>query len=103
MATPSPRQLAFQRLIEALQQPFASPYEFALRLLRVSLYFIAAFTAKLLLEGMYNTANHPLVDFPGPKWAAFSDWYKTYYELYLGKNWIEVLEALHAKYGLYHA
>ncbi|KIN07937.1 hypothetical protein OIDMADRAFT_99899 [Oidiodendron maius Zn] len=48
---------------------------------------------------MFNLANHPLADFPGPRSAAFTEWYKTYRELYCGESWVRVLDELHKKYG----
>jgi hypothetical protein len=40
-----------------------------------------------------------LPKFPGPKAAAFSKWYSTYWEVSSGVNWTDHLKTLHQKYG----
>lgn len=67
---------------------------------KVVFCFVVAGLAQFLLVGMFNLANHPLADFPGPRSAAFTEWYKTYRELYCGESWVDVLEELHKKYGI---
>lgn len=42
---------------------------------------------------------HPLVSFPGPKLAAATGWYATYYDIFMGGIMLEHLEALHKQYG----
>lgn len=42
---------------------------------------------------------HRLSRFPGPKLAAATWWYMTYYEVWLNGGLVEHLEVLHAKYG----
>jgi hypothetical protein len=61
---------------------------------------VVAWLAQFLLVGMFNLTNHPLADFPGPRSAAFTEWYKTYRELFCGESWVHVLEELHEKYGI---
>jgi hypothetical protein len=61
---------------------------------------VVAWLAQFLLVGMFNLANHPLADFPGPRSAAFTEWYKTYREFFRGESWVHVLEELHKKYGI---
>ncbi|TEB08824.1 cytochrome P450 [Coprinellus micaceus] len=42
---------------------------------------------------------HPLASFPGPKLAAATGWYATYYDIFMGGIMLEHLEALHKQYG----
>lgn len=51
------------------------------------------------LAGIYNVYFHPLARFPGPKWAAFSLWWKVNLELLQGQNLHEKLVQLHSIYG----
>lgn len=61
---------------------------------------IAWLVTRLLHTIIYNHFFHPLKNFPGPNKAAVSTgWYKTYQELILGRNWIDVLRELHTQYG----
>lgn len=69
---------------------------------RVALVAIGLVSAWLLhraVTGLSNLFFHPLAAFPGPRVAAFTAWYKTYQELFLGRSWIDVLQELHTKYG----
>ncbi|PSS28335.1 hypothetical protein M430DRAFT_165930 [Amorphotheca resinae ATCC 22711] len=66
---------------------------------KTAICFIGAWLAQFILGGLFNSANHPLVDFPGPKRAAFTEWYRTYLELFCGRSWVHVLEEWHQKYG----
>jgi hypothetical protein len=77
-------------------KPVLSPPELASK---VAFCFIVAWLAQFLLVGMFNLANHPLADFPGPRLAAFTEWYKTYRELICRESWVHVLAELHKKYG----
>jgi hypothetical protein len=73
-----------------------SPPELAYK---VAFCFIVAWLVQFLIGGMFNLTNHPLADFSGPSSAAFTEWYKTYRELFCGESWVHVLEELHQKYG----
>jgi hypothetical protein len=64
------------------------------------IYVLVAWIGASIFEGIFNIFNHELADFPGPKLAAFTPWYKTYYEVFRGESWVDVLERLHAKYGM---
>ncbi|KAK4504846.1 hypothetical protein PRZ48_002809 [Zasmidium cellare] len=46
----------------------------------------------------YNAFLHPLRTFPGPPYV-WTDWYKCYNDVYLNRNWTDVLKELHEKYG----
>jgi hypothetical protein len=63
-------------------------------------YSVLAGATQILLTVLWNLYIHPLADFPGPKWAAVTDWYKTYQEAICQVSWFTVLEKLHAQYGM---
>lgn len=63
-------------------------------------YAALAGATQILLIVLWNIFVHPLADFPGPKWATVTDWYKTYQEAICQKSWFTVLEELHAQYGM---
>jgi len=71
-----------------------------LDLITLSKYVVLAGATQILLTVLFKIYIHPLADFPGPKWAAATDWYKTYQEAICQKSWFAVLEELHAKYGM---
>ncbi|KAI0084581.1 cytochrome P450 [Irpex rosettiformis] len=56
-------------------------------------------TGWTLAKGVYNLYFHPLAGFPGPRWAAFSPWWKTNLEAFQGRNLTEELFKLHEIYG----
>ena len=68
-------------------------------LLKGPLYVLLAWLGATVWEGVYNIFNSPLAEFPGPKLAAASAWYQTYYEVFRRESWIDVLERLHKQYG----
>ncbi len=44
----------------------------------------------------------PLAHFPGPKLAALTGWYETYFDCFQrGRYWMEI-ERMHRKYGMIH-
>lgn len=67
---------------------------------KIAFCFVAAWVIHFVFVGLFNLANHPLADFPGPTSAAFTEWYKTYRELVCGESWVHVLEELHERYGM---
>jgi hypothetical protein len=77
-------------------RPRLSPQELVYK---VVFCFIVAWLLQFVLVGVYNSANHALADYPGPRAAAFTEWYKTYREFICGESWVLVLEELHRKYG----
>ncbi|KZV89604.1 cytochrome P450 [Exidia glandulosa HHB12029] len=48
---------------------------------------------------VYRLFFHPLARFPGPKLAAASEWYRTYYEVYMNGGLVDKLTELHRQYG----
>lgn len=65
----------------------------------VAIGLVSAWLIHRALTGLFNLFFHSLSGFPGPRAAAFTAWYKTYQELFLGRSWIDVLQELHTKYG----
>ena len=53
----------------------------------------------LLALGIYRLYLHPLANFPGPKLAALSRWYKFYFEVLRKGNFTFHIPVLHRKYG----
>lgn len=48
---------------------------------------------------VYSFFLSPLARFPGPKLAALTGWYETYFDCFRkGRYWIEI-EDMHKKYG----
>lgn len=47
----------------------------------------------------YRLTWHPLARFPGPKLAAVSGWYETYYDCLLLGKFSEHINRLHQEYG----
>ncbi|KAG0650114.1 Cytochrome P450 monooxygenase yanH [Hyphodiscus hymeniophilus] len=62
-------------------------------------YLFVAWLGASLFEAVFNIFNAPLAEFPGPKLAAATAWYQTYYEVYRRESWTDVLERLHKQYG----
>lgn len=47
----------------------------------------------------YHLWFGPLAAFPGPRWAALTGWYETYFDCFKrGRYWVEI-EQMHQKYG----
>ncbi|KAK3984634.1 cytochrome P450 [Cladorrhinum sp. PSN332] len=68
------------------------------------LYTLAAIAVPLYLLclSIYRLYFHPLAGIPGPKFAAITGWYETYFELFhkgLGGQYTFHIRELHAKYG----
>ncbi|KZV68238.1 cytochrome P450 [Peniophora sp. CONT] len=64
--------------------------------------FYSAITAVLayyLISMAWNLTFHPLSCFPGPKIAAATGWYATYYEVFKDGSLVDRLFELHKKYG----
>jgi len=61
----------------------------------VLLYFITS----LILKVLYNLYFHPLTHIPGPKLAASTYLYQTYYSLIGGSRFYMQISKLHSQYG----
>jgi hypothetical protein len=55
---------------------------------------------RIACVAIYNLYYHPLAKFPGPKYAAATEWHKTYQEVICQRSWVSWLEELHAQYGM---
>lgn len=55
----------------------------------------------LVITGCYNLYLHPLAGFPGPRWAAFTSWWKVVLEVFQERSLVEQLVQLHEIYGQY--
>ena len=63
---------------------------------------VAAALFGCLLLAFQRVYLHPLTGFPGPKLAAATFWYRTYYEVWKDGALVEHLEELHKQYGEQH-
>lgn len=61
--------------------------------------FFALVVISATYIALWRLYRHPLVQFPGPKLAALTGWYTTYYDLLKGGSMVEQLEVLHRRYG----
>lgn len=59
---------------------------------------ISVWVLHQLWKVFYNYALHPLRKFPGPASTA-TGWFKCYQEVFLQRNWTDVLKELHRDYG----
>lgn len=50
--------------------------------------------------GIYRLYLSPIAKFPGPKLAALTQWYETYYDVYLDGKFTLHFKELHEKYGM---
>ncbi|KAF9257284.1 cytochrome P450 [Marasmius fiardii PR-910] len=55
--------------------------------------------AKLVATAVYRLLFHPLREFPGPRRAAITKYYRAYYEIFCDGGWLDQLEVLHRRYG----
>ena len=62
------------------------------------LFLVVALFLALALP-LYRAFFGPLSNIPGPKLAAFTPWYQTYYDIYLGGKFTLHVEEIHKKYG----
>ncbi|KAK5046635.1 hypothetical protein LTR84_007396 [Exophiala bonariae] len=68
----------------------------------LALAFLALFGSYGLYIVIYRLYFHPLRHFPGPKWAAATYWYESYFDMFSGPytgRYVWKLESLHHKYG----
>lgn len=60
---------------------------------------LTAFIAVGICLVVWRLYFHPLSGFPGPKLAAATYWYTTYYEVWKDGSMVEHIGELHQKYG----
>jgi len=62
---------------------------------------LLALATWLSVEVVYRLYLGPLAVFPGPKLAALTGWYETYFDCWKrGRYWVEI-EKMHEQYGRY--
>ena len=60
---------------------------------------ILAICVSALATIVYRLVLHPLAQFPGPKLAALTGWYETYYDCLLLGKFSNHIDQLHQTYG----
>lgn len=60
---------------------------------------LATFIAYAVYTAIYNVYFHPLAEFPGPRLAATTTYWKAYLECILSRSFCHELVDLHARYG----
>lgn len=65
----------------------------------ILLYVVVFFVGSFCYTVVYNLYFHPLEDIPGPKLAAATYLYQTYFSLVGGSRYYEQIAKLHKKYG----
>lgn len=58
-----------------------------------------SFLAWIFSTAIYRLYFHPLSKFPGPKLAALTLWYETYYDVWQKGKFVYEIERMHQKYG----
>ena len=70
------------------------------KVLNVVLAFWTLVVGRFILLGLYRITLHPLAGFPGPKLAAWTSLYETYYGAFKDGEWIfKQYKDIHPKYG----
>lgn len=80
-----------------------SALPFGLGTLPLGSFLVVSALLSLAAVVVYRLALHPLASFPGPKLAAATGLYETYYEVFKdggGRYWVEI-EEMHRRYGTY--
>jgi hypothetical protein len=70
---------------------------------RAALAVVSGGTLYLLGLVVYRLFISPLAKFPGPKLAAISGWYESYYDLIHKGKYLFEIEKMHDTYGMYIA
>jgi hypothetical protein len=77
----------------------SSTLALALALARPAVAVVGATAVLLVATVAYRLLLSPLARFPGPRLAALTGWYETYYDcVKRGRYWVEI-ERMHREYG----
>lgn len=60
---------------------------------------LTAWFIYLVGGAIYRLCFHPLAKFPGPKLAALTGWYESYYDMYCRGLFVWEIQKMHEKYG----
>ncbi|KAF9258808.1 cytochrome P450 [Marasmius fiardii PR-910] len=60
---------------------------------------ISLLIVKVVTTILSRLLFHPLRNFPGPRLAAVTKYYRAYYEMFCDGGWLDQLEVLHERYG----
>ena len=60
-----------------------------------------AWSSWAFARGVYNVWFHPLAKYPGPRFAAWTIWWRAYVELFEEQNLVDRLFDLHREYGTF--
>ena len=72
---------------------------FKMGLVQIAVTLVSTFTIYKVAEVFYRLFLHPLAKFPGPKWAAVTDWWELYQENDSDGCLFLKLDDLHEQYG----
>ncbi|KAF4610870.1 hypothetical protein D9613_007210 [Agrocybe pediades] len=62
----------------------------------IAVLCLAAAVTQLWIQRIHH---HALSKYPGPRLAAFTTWYRAYYDILMDGAWAQHLESLHEQYG----
>lgn len=69
-----------------------------------STIIVAVCTLIYLIGGaIYRLYLCPIASFPGPKLAALTGWYESYYDVILTGSYLFKIEKMHDKYGMFYS
>lgn len=68
-------------------------------LLASGLWILCVGVTAVAVRSIHRLYFHPLCHFPGPRLAVLTTWYRGYYDVLLGGEWLRHLEGLHEIYG----
>lgn len=84
-------------MVNLLDQTLASAVEHPLMMCTAVGFGVSILSMLLLV--LYRLFFHPLAGFPGPKLAAATLWYETYYDVWLKGKYVFEIKDMHKKYG----